>query len=217
MKSKVNDQVPPISDELLQEKFKILRERWNQSSEPNNVLLMDYRKKYLSSTLWRKIRNRVLKRDNQICVYCGSEAQVVHHRSYEREVLEGKADHMLVSLCEDCHEYIHFNTCGRGRSMENPDAIYLDLKYSGCQRSMEDSDRILLEKNLPPYIIESSIRKRVLKRDNQICVYCGSEAQIVHHRSYVRILDENGQRSGGKTATIPMGKRPVQIESVVAG
>ena len=24
----------------------------------------------------------------------------------------------------------------------------------------------------------------------------------------MRILDENGQRSGGKTATIPMGKRP---------
>jgi hypothetical protein len=25
---------------------------------------------------------------------------------------------------------------------------------------------------------------------------------------YLRIPEENGQRSGGKTATIPMGKRP---------
>jgi hypothetical protein len=31
---------------------------------------------------------------------------------------------------------------------------------------------------------------------------------VITNYNYVRIPDENGQRSGGKTATIPLGKRP---------
>jgi len=34
---------------------------------------------------------------------------------------------------------------------------------------------------------------------------------------FLRIPDENGQHSGGKTATVPLGKRPVHKERIVAG
>jgi len=121
------DQVRQILEEL--------RERVSRPSDPNDVMLMDYREEYLPSKLWHKIRRRVLKRDEKTCVFCRGHADVVHHRSYERDVLEGKADHMLVSLCRACHDYIHIDDVGR-------------------RRTMEESDLILLEKSPPTHIPE---------------------------------------------------------------
>lgn len=69
-----------------------------------DVMLMDYQTEYLNSPLWRKIKRRVLTRDKKKCVFCEGPAQTVHHRSYDRDVLEGKADQMLVSLCDACHD-----------------------------------------------------------------------------------------------------------------
>ena len=120
-----------LTEDEWNQKFEELRERLDNPSSQNDVMLMDYQEEYLPSKLWKRIRRRVLKRDNKTCTYCGGGATVVHHRSYERDVMEGKADHMLVSLCNACHDYIHFDN-----------------------RAAEETDRILLEKTPPTDIPE---------------------------------------------------------------
>lgn len=115
------------------EKIQGLERKLVQQKESDDVTLMDYQNGYLQSKLWKKIRRRILKRDKRICVFCGAAAELVHHRNYERETLEGKSDNALVSLCTGCHSYIHFDD-------------------SGIRRTSEEADRILLEKNPPTQI-----------------------------------------------------------------
>lgn len=89
----------------------------------SDVVLMDYQGEYLESKEWKKIKRRILKRDRNICVRCGGRGTVVHHRSYEREALEGKADHRLVTICSPCHNVIHVDDSGKKRSFEECEAI----------------------------------------------------------------------------------------------
>lgn len=90
-----------------------------------DVMLMDYHTEYLPSKLWAKIKRRVLKRDGKKCQSCGGYGIVVHHRSYEREVLEGNADHLLATVCEGCHNIIHFLEDGTRRPEAEWDAVLL--------------------------------------------------------------------------------------------
>src|SRR6202035_4798824 len=106
----------------------------SSSAMSPDVMAMDYRQEYLFSPLWKKIRGRVLyRRDKKICFYCGGVAVLVHHRSYTRKVLEGRADHMLISLCEGCHELIH-------------------IRNGGISRSLVAANRVLLKRNPPTEI-----------------------------------------------------------------
>ena len=61
---------------------------------------------YLSSTAWRKKRDRVLRRDKHTCQTCGVKAAhlEVHHRTYERVGRERLGD--LITLCSACHDVI---------------------------------------------------------------------------------------------------------------
>jgi hypothetical protein len=70
---------------------------------------------YRSSIIWKKIRRRVLERDDRKCAKCGGKASLVHHRTYTLTVLRGEGDHQLVSLCEGCHAVIHTNEDGSKR------------------------------------------------------------------------------------------------------
>ncbi len=63
--------------------------------------------KYLASELWNTIRTRVLERDSHTCRDCGGHANTVHHESYAPEVMDGKDDSKLVSLCWPCHKLRH--------------------------------------------------------------------------------------------------------------
>ncbi len=81
----------------------------------------DYRK----SSLWRKIRRRVLKRDGNICLRCGGKAIMVHHRSYAEEVLAGNNDDDLASICEGCHNFISCDDAGRKRSAKETERLLL--------------------------------------------------------------------------------------------
>lgn len=74
---------------------------------------------YLESDLWRSIRECVLKRDGGKCRCCGRPTRTVHHKSYDRVVLDGKKDEELISLCTDCHKAIEFNDDGSGRPKKN--------------------------------------------------------------------------------------------------
>jgi 5-methylcytosine-specific restriction endonuclease McrA len=115
----------PTPEEVRRE-LDLLREELRRGQRlPQDVMLMDYQTEYLDSSLWRRIRKRVLTRDGKKCVFCDGAAQTVHHRSYDRNVLEGKADQVLVSLCDACHNFIHFDMDGQRRSLEETDRILL--------------------------------------------------------------------------------------------
>lgn len=65
-------------------------------------------KEYLQSTNWKKLRERVLKRDNYLCVICNNKANHVHHLSYGCYARYGKSRRIeCVSLCKKCHMRIH--------------------------------------------------------------------------------------------------------------
>ena len=55
-----------------------------------------------STRQWRKIRERILRRDGYICQYCGQEADTVDHVIPRR--LNGlDTDDNLVSSCRKCN------------------------------------------------------------------------------------------------------------------
>jgi hypothetical protein len=61
---------------------------------------------YLKSVEWKIIRNKVVERDNGMCLYCKTKpAQEVHHKHY-RTIYKEKIDD-LESVCSDCHRAIH--------------------------------------------------------------------------------------------------------------
>ncbi len=71
--------------------------------------------KYLRRKLWKTIRARILERDGGRCLRCGGGADEVHHRSYAPEVMDGRADEWLVSLCSGCHTVVEFDDAGGWR------------------------------------------------------------------------------------------------------
>ncbi len=74
---------------------------------------------YLQSSLWAKIRARVMGRDGWRCTICQSTNHVVvHHRSYDMPVMQGRDDSKLVTVCGECHESITFAPDGTKRSMD---------------------------------------------------------------------------------------------------
>ncbi|TAM36941.1 MAG: HNH endonuclease [Burkholderiaceae bacterium] len=106
--------------------FRVLAENAPAMSRrvKSDVMLMDYRD-YLKSALWRRIKKRVLERDKKTCQCCGGRGNVVHHRSYERDVMEGHNDAMLATVCNGCHDIIHFTDAGEGRSAAEADAVFV--------------------------------------------------------------------------------------------
>ena len=72
---------------------------------------------YLASSLWRKIRERVLTDNDRQCVVCGERAEHVHHTSYAKQVLTGQDISSLLPLCPTCHEIGEFDSCGRKRPL----------------------------------------------------------------------------------------------------
>lgn len=89
-----------------------------------DVVLMDYETEYLKTKLWKRtIKPRILKRDGRICRSCEGPGDVVHHRSYDRDVLEGTNDEMLVTVCKWCHDIIHCEEDGTKRPLADTDAV----------------------------------------------------------------------------------------------
>ncbi len=84
---------------------------------------------YLASPEWKAIRARVWERDGHKCLGCGARAEVVHHKSYARCVLDGFDDDALVSLCHACHGFIEFT----------PDS----LRKSHHKNNLRDANRKL--------------------------------------------------------------------------
>lgn len=64
---------------------------------------------YQKSDLWSDIRSRVLLRDGGKCQGCESDANQVHHSSYDLETMSGKSLRHLQSSCGSCHMRSHFS------------------------------------------------------------------------------------------------------------
>lgn len=62
---------------------------------------------YLSSALWRAIRQSVYKTRGKQCCCCESKAQAVHHQQYDRQTLRGESIAHLYPICNACHELTH--------------------------------------------------------------------------------------------------------------
>jgi 5-methylcytosine-specific restriction endonuclease McrA len=61
---------------------------------------------YRYSVEWTILRNAVLSRDNNQCVYCESDCNLhVHHLTYDRQGREYLSD--LITLCATCHSEVH--------------------------------------------------------------------------------------------------------------
>lgn len=74
---------------------------------------------YLASDLWKTIRQRILERDRHTCGMCAGRAQIVHHKSYDRQVLDGLRDSDLIALCKPCHKEIEFTVTSTGKMVKN--------------------------------------------------------------------------------------------------
>lgn len=63
----------------------------------------------LRSPLWQRKKAEILQRDNFTCVICGSrdKSLQVHHIVYAKRDPWDYPDHMLQTLCCDCHEFRH--------------------------------------------------------------------------------------------------------------
>ena len=80
---------------IIKEQFEIFR----------NTRFYNYHK-YLNSEEWKIIRDKVIERDNGMCLHCKTKpAQEVHHKHYET-IYKEKIDD-LESVCSDCHRAIH--------------------------------------------------------------------------------------------------------------
>lgn len=99
-----------------------------------DVTVMPY-ESYLQSTLWKKIRNWVLRRDDFSCVICTRKKTRapsgefdVHHRNYDRATLEGRDEAQLVTFCRRCHEKIeHYQNGERRTSLKEKETEYQRL------------------------------------------------------------------------------------------
>lgn len=64
-------------------------------------------KKYMRSKMWQRKRQQFLdSKEDTCCEVCGvKEANQVHHRTYQRLLIEKMSD--LVLLCRECHDVFH--------------------------------------------------------------------------------------------------------------
>ena len=85
------------------------RNRKPRNTKPSKANRRHEYETYMRSALWQAIRKEVLDRDCYKCLACGDPANEVHHRSYDPEVLEGRDNSKLASICGRCHNRIHYS------------------------------------------------------------------------------------------------------------
>jgi hypothetical protein len=105
---------------------------------------------YKNRALWRKIRNRVLARDDHTCIRCNGRADEVHPRSYDETVILGRQDEQLVSVCNGCHFVIHFDSKFNRRPEEEQERILYEKDFAIAIPLMKDVDFRRKRPQLPP-------------------------------------------------------------------
>lgn len=89
------------------------RERTFLSMENRPFLLsklgMKSYPEYLSSPLWKRIKQIAFSRLGNKCVICGERTNILHHKSYDWRTLIGEDFSFLVPICNRHHEEIEFD------------------------------------------------------------------------------------------------------------
>lgn len=120
--------------ELLKNKMKeeeskppVMKEKgWQNKANP---LLLEY-PDYRTTKLWKTIKKRILARDKNTCQRCKGSSELVHHLSYEDDVMLGNNDEKLISLCCGCHELIHFTSEGIARNAAEQELVMQNMSFN---------------------------------------------------------------------------------------
>lgn len=162
---------------------------------------------YLKSKLWFAIRSIILKKENYKCCVCGDKATQVHHRSYTKGNLSGRAifaghTESMRAVCQDCHYHAEFQNGKKtnlgdankliphARKCGNPDCRNVRGKKKvfckTCSRSGISKKRISHNQN--PKDINHAHKQiknqgckfcgRLIKEDKDYCVYCYNSGKV---------------------------------------
>lgn len=86
---------------------------------------------YLSSRLWRNIRQAVIRKSGGRCVRCKSaDTLQVHHRRYTHQNLSGDSTDDMMALCRLCHHAAEFRPDGVKATLDEANA-FLDSPFVG--------------------------------------------------------------------------------------
>lgn len=95
---------------------------------------------------WKDKVDKIKSRDNYLCTKCLSKDNLhVHHTYYQSGILPWEyPDESLITLCKNCHEYVHKTT-----------------KIPIKRRKRTFEERLL---DYPPYVRESILRHKERNR-----------------------------------------------------
>lgn len=86
--------------------YEFLRQKRAEYFEKNKEEFTRNYHAHLKTSEWKVRRDKVLERDNFVCMGCmKNKATEVHHLTYDHVFNEPLFD--LVSICEECHKNVH--------------------------------------------------------------------------------------------------------------
>lgn len=149
---------------------------------------------YLCSDLWHRIRARCFARFGTRCRMCTGRAQLIHHLSYGREVLEGRHLDPLIPLCEDCHKKLEFKPDGKKRSVIAMQTTYRRL--TGAAVSILSNKPPVRRATWPGWCEKCGSKA---KRRQSMCRPCskGDVRQPAFVVIDMRLLDAGRSSNGG--------------------
>jgi len=62
---------------------------------------------FMRSSEWKRMRQRILVRDNYTCVYCGYRSEKGMHVNHINWNPKDNSDYNLEVVCPDCHKILH--------------------------------------------------------------------------------------------------------------
>jgi len=102
--------LPEFNNRLAKERFEQACREFDDKQKALDAVWWDKYNAYLDSDHWRKVRDRVLRRDPFCQVCFVNPSTQVHHVSYESYKRFGVSFWVeCVGICDSCHESIHAN------------------------------------------------------------------------------------------------------------
>lgn len=126
--------IPPEKRDCYAERNRLLREHLGFESYPS----------YLSSPLWKEIKQRGFHAHGRFCRICSKYANILHHISYDLETLKGIRLDRLVPVCDICHHAIEFDLLDGKRDLHGAYWEFIRLAHPSAY------NRTSPPNNVPP-------------------------------------------------------------------